>query len=94
MATKDNLKEKRVMMMSAEEEHALRDKPGGSNIGEYTHVKSSNFAGEECGLPGAYPIDTIERARAALSYAHNAKDPECIRQQVYKKYPSLNPGDR
>ena len=70
-------------------EEAARRQPGGSNAGEYTHVANYNFAGNACGIPGAYPVDTIERGRAALSLAHNVKDPECIREQVYKKYPKV-----
>ncbi len=94
MATKENLKEVRVMSVSSKaEEAAIRERPGGSNSGEYSHVSASNFAGNACGLPGSYPIDTIERARAALSLAHNSRNPECIKQQVYKKYPSLKPSD-
>ena len=81
-------------MVTPAKEHSLTAMPGGSNIGEYSRVKSEDFAGNACGLPGAYPINTIERARAALSYAHNAKNPQCIRDQVYKKYPELNPDKR
>lgn len=91
MATKDNLKESRTMTLSKQKESEIRSKPGGSNAGEYPNVAESNFAGNACGLPGSYPINTIERARSALAYAHNAKDPECIKRQVYKKYPSLKP---
>lgn len=93
MATKENLKDDRSLRTSAlnEKERQTREKPGGSNAGDYSHVASENFAGNACGLPGTYPINTIERARAALSYAHNAKNPECIKEQVYKKYPSLKP---
>lgn len=89
MATKDNKKIERNMSVSAKREHELRQKPGGSNVGNYANISNENFAGNACGLPGSYPINTIERARAALSYAHNARDPECIKRQVYKKYPSL-----
>jgi hypothetical protein len=92
MATRDNYKITRTQMVSPKKEHELQNRPGGSNIGEYSGVSDDNFAGNACGLPGAYPINTIERARAALAYAHNAKDPECIRRQVYKKYPSLRHG--
>lgn len=92
MATKDNYKITKTEMVSAKKEHELQNRPGGSNIGEYSRISDENFAGNACGLPGAYPINTIERARAALAYAHNAKDPECIRNQVYKKYPSLRHG--
>lgn len=92
MATRDYIKDERRLSISSKEE-AARRQPGGSNAGEYTHVANYNFAGNACGLPGSYPINSIERARAALSLAHNAKDPECIRQQVYKKYPSLKPSD-
>lgn len=35
------------------------------------------------------PGSSNERARAALSYAHNAPNPEGIRAAVHKKYPSL-----
>lgn len=93
MATKDTKKEVRTMALSAKEEEARR-KPGGSNAGEYPNVSDENFAGNSCGLPGAYPIDTMERARSALSYAHNAEDPDCIRRAVYKKWPSLDPSKR
>lgn len=91
MASKGNLKIARNMMVSAAREHELKSRPGGSNAGDYPNVSPENFAGNACGNPGSYPIDTEERARAALAYAHNAKDPECIRRQVYKKYPSLDP---
>lgn len=91
MATKEQLKDIGGMRVSAAREHELQNRPGGSNIGEYSRVAKENFAGNACGLPGAYPIDTIERARSALAYAHHAKDPSCIREQVYKKYPSLKP---
>ena len=91
MATKENYKDERPLNISAATERETRAKAGGSNSGEYSHVGASNFAGNACGLPGSYPINTIERARAALAYAHNAQDPDCIRQQVYKKYPSLKP---
>lgn len=79
----------RKMMVSVEQERKLRKMAGGSNIGEYSSVSNENFAGNACGLPGAYTINTIERARAALSYAHYSKNPQCIKEQVYKKYPSL-----
>lgn len=64
----------------------IRDKPGESNAGEYTGVKKGNFAGPD----GTFPINTMKRARSALSYAHNAKNPEQIKEKVYKKYPGLN----
>lgn len=81
----------RGMKVSKEKERDLEKKPGGGNIGDYGRVSPENFAGNACGIPGAYPIDTRERAISALAYAHNASDPECIRRQVYKKYPSLKP---
>lgn len=93
MANKDDVKIARNMMISAKREHELQARPGGSNIGEYANLSPDNFAGNACGIPGAYPINTIERARSALAYAHNAKDPDCIRRQVYKKWPSLKPND-
>jgi len=71
---------------------AARKKPGGSNVGEYKRVKTSNFAGPAGGAPaGSFPINTIARARSALKLAHNAPNPAGIRRAVYKKYPSLKP---
>ena len=65
-----------------------RKKPGGSNVGKYPGVKS--FAGPSGGAPsGSYPINTRKRAKAALSYAHNAPSPSGIRKAVHRKYPSL-----
>ena len=84
----------RGLSVSSKEEEELHKKAGGSNVGEYSNVDPENFAGQHCGLPGAYPMDTIERARSALAYAHNAKDPECIRNAVYRKWPELNPEDK
>ena len=91
MNYKKNDRESRTMRISVNKENELKKKPGGSNIGEYSQVSQENFAGNACGLPGAYPINTIERARSALRLAHNARNPNCIKEQVYKKYPSLNP---
>lgn len=69
--------------------HALA---GGSNVGEYSHVSPKNFAGTAGGAPaGSYPINTRQRAIAALRYAHYAKNPQGIKEAVYKKYPSLRP---
>jgi len=63
----------------------IRKKPGESNAGKYSGVKKSNFAGPD----GTYPINTLKRARSALSYAHNAAHPETIKEKVYSKYPAL-----
>lgn len=70
----------------------MRKKPGSSNAGKYKKVKLSNFAGAAGGSsPFSYPINTKKRAKAALSYAHNAPNPIGIKKKVYRKYPSLNP---
>lgn len=84
----------RGVNVSAEREKRLQKAPGGSNVGQYSGVSPDNMAGTKCGNPGSYPINTLERAKAALSYAHNAKNPECIKREVYKKYPSLDPSKR
>lgn len=69
-----------------------REKPGGSNVGEYKRVKSEDFAGPAGGAPqGSYPINTLERARSALKLARNAPNPEGIKRAVYRKYPQLKP---
>jgi len=63
----------------------VRQAQGKSNAGKYTHVAKKNFAGPS----GTFPINDIKHAKAALAYAHNAKDPRAIRDAVYSKYPSL-----
>ncbi len=71
-------------------ESKLKKKPGSSNVGKYKTVKSKDFAGPKGGSSkGSFPINTRKRARAALSYAHNAPNPEGIRAAVHKKYPTL-----
>ena len=59
--------------------------PVESNAGKYTGVKAANFAGPD----GTYPINTLKRAKSALSYAHNSPNPSLIKEKVYKKYPTL-----
>lgn len=71
-------------------EKKMKAKAGGSNVGKYKNVAKSEFAGKAGGAPaGSYPINTKKRAKAALSYAHNAPHPAGIRKAVERKYPSL-----
>lgn len=63
-----------------------REKEGSSSAGDYSDVDKDDFCGPAGGAaPGTYPVDTEKRARAALSYAHNAPDPEGIKRCVYRK---------
>jgi hypothetical protein len=67
-----------------------RNKPGGSNVGEYNRVKDSDFCGPAGGAPkGSFPVNTLARARSAIKLAHNAPNPSGIRSCVYKKWPTL-----
>jgi len=67
-----------------------RKKPGGSNVGKYKRVKSSDFCGPAGGAPaGSYPVNTLSRAKSALKLAHNAPSPSGIKSCVYNKYPQL-----
>lgn len=77
--------------VSKAQEKKLQEKPGGSNVGNYSNIAPKNLAGTNCGNPGSYPMDTLDRAKSALSYAHNAKNPSCIKNQVYNKWPQLDP---
>lgn len=66
----------------------MEKKAGGSNVGEYKSVRRGDFCGPAGGAPeGSYPVNTLKRARAALSYARNAPDPAGIRRCVRKKWP-------
>lgn len=59
---------------------------GCSNKGKYSDVPPDMFCGPAGGAcRGTYPVNTPQRARAALSYARHAPNPEGIRQCVYKK---------
>lgn len=69
----------------AEEISKIRERPGESNAGKYPNVKKSNFAGPD----GTFPINNVARARNALARAHNAKNPEAIKEKVYNKFPGL-----
>ena len=65
----------------------IREKPGMSNAGKYKNVKPKDFAGPN----GTYPINTLKRAKSALRLAHFSNDPERIKNNVYKRWPGLNP---
>ena len=67
-----------------------REKEGSSNAGDYSDVDKDDFCGPAGGAAsGTYPVNTKERAKAALRLAHNAPDPEGIKRCVYKKFPEL-----
>lgn len=56
-------------------------KPGCSNQGKYSSVPKSKFCGKEGGAcEFTYPVNTPERARAALAYARHAPLPAGIRR--------------
>lgn len=64
-----------------------QDKPGGSNVGKY---KTGPFCGPAGGAPkGSYPVNTMKRAKAALSYARHAPNPSGIKACVCKHWSSL-----
>ena len=69
---------------------AARKKPGGSNVGKYKGVKS--FCGPSGGSPsGSFPVNSLARAKSALQLAHNAPNPDGIKECVYRKFPQLKP---
>ncbi len=65
-----------------------RKKAGGSNVGKYKGVKK--FAGPAGGAPkGSFPINTLKRAKSALSYAKKAPKPAGIKKAVYRAFPAM-----
>ena len=63
-----------------------KEKDGSSSAGDYSDVDKDDFCGPAGGAaPGTYPVNSEKRARAALSYAHNAPDPEGLKRCVYRK---------
>lgn len=89
---------KKVVIAKGKEEpisvvRKAHERAGGSNVGKYKDVKSSDMAGTSGGAPkGSYPINTVSRAKSALKLAHNAPNPSGIKSAVYKKYPELKKG--
>ena len=76
-------------------ESKMRKKAGGSNVGKYKNVKKGEFCGPSGGAPaGSFPVNTKKRAKAALSYARHAPNPEGIKKCVYRKVPSLRKGKK
>ena len=68
----------------------IREEPGKSNAGKYPNVAKGDF----CGGDGTYPVNTLKRAKSALKLAHNASNPEKIKNCVYEKYPQLKDGSK
>lgn len=90
-AAKKTKKGKRVkigkgMSIQRGEEEKLSKKRGSSNIGKYKKVSKGDFCGPSGGAAkGTYPVNNKRRCKAALSYAHNAPNPEGIRSCVKRK---------
>lgn len=71
-----------------------KEKAGGSNVGNKTFAngqkRTGPYVGPSGGAPrGSYPIPDLKHAKAALALAHNAPNPEGIKQAVYRKFPEL-----
>lgn len=93
MKKKESPKKKRItknVKVSKEKYKKMKEKKGSSNVGKYSNLKKSEFAGPAGGAaPGTYPINTLARAKSALKLAHNAPNPAGIKRKVYSKYPQL-----
>lgn len=71
-----------------EQEKTDRDKPGGSNVGQYKG--QGPFCGPSGGAPkGTFPVNTKKRAIAALAYARNAPNPSGIKACVCRHFSDL-----
>ena len=76
----------------SEELKEIRKEPGMSNAGKYEKEGVTEYAGPH----GSYPINDIDRGRSALKLAYRAgpKLEKQIKENVYKKYPSLEPDNK
>ena len=64
----------------------IRSKPGQSGAFKYEGTKAGkSYAGPK----HSFPIGDLSHARNALARAHFAKDPDLVREKVYRKYPEL-----
>lgn len=89
-ARKNSVKIGKDLSVTKAREKEMQKKSGGSNVGKYKNLSKKSFCGPAGGAPqGSFPINTKKRAKAALSYARNAPDPEGIKACVRQKYPSL-----
>lgn len=80
----------RGVRISRGKEEKMRKKKGSSNAGKYKDVSPNEFAGASGGASKySFPINTLKRAKNALSRAHYASNPSGIKSAVYKKYPAL-----
>jgi len=71
-------------------EEKMRKGKGSSNAGKYKSVKPKDFAGKAGGADKfSFPINDKAHAKAALSRAHFAPNPEGIKASVYRKFPAL-----
>ena len=87
---KEMVKVAKGVKVARGKEEKMREKPGSSNAGKYKDVSPKDFAGSSGGASKySFPINTLARARNALSRAHFAPDPGGIRRAVYAKYPEL-----
>ena len=67
----------------------VRKQPGSSNAGKYSKSEGP-FCGPSGGAAkGTYPIGSKDRGRSALKLAHNAPNPQGIKNCVYNKYSDL-----
>ena len=76
----------------SEELKEIREEPGMSNAGKYEKEGVTEYAGPN----KSYPINDIDRGRSALKLAYKAgpKLEKQIKENVYKKYPSLEPDNK
>jgi hypothetical protein len=64
----------------------IREKKGESNAFKYEGTKAGKaYAGPD----KTFPIGDAKHAKAALSRAHFAANPNAIREAVHKKYPKM-----
>lgn len=71
-------------------EEKMRKGKGSGSAGKYKTVSPKEFAGSSGGSSKfSFPINTLKRARNALSRAHFAPNPAGIKAKVYAKYPEL-----
>lgn len=84
------MKKDKVTIVARSAEEKMRSKKGYSHAGKYKDVSHKTFKrATDTATSSSIPINTLEKARSALSQAHFTSNPFGLKSAIYKRYPHL-----